>query len=66
MAYRLLADLVLVLHFCFVLFTALGGLLVWRRRSVALLHLPAVAWGILVECFFWSLSKFIAKTRTEV
>ncbi|MGI8788139.1 MAG: DUF2784 domain-containing protein, partial [Pyrinomonadaceae bacterium] len=54
MTYRFLADVVLVLHFCFVLFTVLGGLLVLRWRVVALLHLPAVAWGILVECFFWA------------
>ena len=33
MEYRLLADMVLVLHLCFVLFVLLGGLLVlrWRR-----------------------------------
>jgi len=51
MAYRILADLVLILHFCFVLFVVFGGLLALRRRWIALLHLPAVIWGILVECF---------------
>ena len=51
MAYRILADLVLTLHFCFVLFVVFGGLLALRRRWIALLHLPAVIWGILVECF---------------
>ncbi|MBA3599805.1 MAG: DUF2784 domain-containing protein, partial [Acidobacteria bacterium] len=25
-----------------------------RRRWIASLHLPAVVWGILVECFFWA------------
>jgi len=54
MAYRILADLVLTLHFCFVLFVVFGGLLALRRRWVALLHLPAVVWGVLVECFFWA------------
>lgn len=54
MAYRILADLVLTLHFCFVLFVAFGGLLALRRRWVASLHLPAVVWGVLVECFFWA------------
>ena len=54
MAYRILADLVLVLHFCFVLFTVFGGLLVLRWRKIALLHLPTVFWGILIECFFWA------------
>ena len=51
MAYRILADLVLILHFCFVLFVVFGGLLVIRQRWVALLHLPAVIWGIVVEFF---------------
>jgi hypothetical protein len=55
MIYRSLADLVFVLHFCFVLFVVFGGLLVLRlpqRRSLFLwLHLPALAWGILVEFF---------------
>jgi hypothetical protein len=50
MIYRLLADLTLISHFCFVVFVIFGGLLVLRRRVVAWLHLPAVLWGILVEC----------------
>ncbi|MDQ3064293.1 MAG: DUF2784 domain-containing protein [Acidobacteriota bacterium] len=54
MAYRILADLVLIVHFCFVLFVVFGGLLALRRRWIASLHLPAVVWGILVECFFWA------------
>ncbi|MBA4124107.1 MAG: DUF2784 domain-containing protein [Acidobacteria bacterium] len=54
MAYRILADLVLTLHFCFVLFVVFGGLLVVRWRWITLLHLPAVFWGVLVECFGWA------------
>lgn len=49
MIYRLSADLVLVLHFCFVLFALFGGLLVLWRRWFMWLHLPAVIWGVLVE-----------------
>lgn len=49
MIYRGLADLVFVLHFCFVLFVAFGGLFALRRRIVLWLHLPALAWGILIE-----------------
>ena len=52
MMYRVLAELVLILHFCFVLFVALGGMLALRWRPVVWLHLPAVAWGVLVQCFF--------------
>ena len=52
MAYNVLAELVLVIHFCFVLFAALGGLMVLRWPPLAWLHVPSVAWGVLVQCFF--------------
>lgn len=54
MTYRILAEIVLVLHVCFVLFVVFGGLFVLRRRAVMWLHLPAVAWGILIEFFWWA------------
>lgn len=53
MHYALLADLILLLHLGFILFVVLGGLLVWRRAWVAWLHLPAAAWGVLVELMGW-------------
>lgn len=46
---RLTADLVVLLHGAFALFVALGGLLVWRWPRLAWPHLPAVAWGALIE-----------------
>ncbi len=49
MSYEFLADIVVLLHLGFVLFVVAGGLLVWRRRWVAWIHLPAVLWGISVE-----------------
>lgn len=53
MPYRALADLVLVLHLAFVLFVVLGGLLVLRWPKLAWLHLPAAAWGALIELAGW-------------
>jgi hypothetical protein len=47
--YRFLADLVVVLHFGFVLFVVLGGLLALRWPRAAWLHLPAAAWGAGIE-----------------
>jgi hypothetical protein len=44
MAYRLLADLVLVVHGLFVAFVAFGGLLALWKRWVAYLHLPGAPW----------------------
>jgi hypothetical protein len=49
MAWRLLADLVVLVHAVFVLFVVLGGLLALRWRRVALLHIPAAIWGGWIE-----------------
>lgn len=43
------ADVVVATHFAFVVFVVGGGLLVLRWPRVAWLHLPAAAWGALVE-----------------
>lgn len=53
MMHDLLADLVLVLHFGFILFVVLGGLLALRWPHLALVHLPAAAWGVLIELRGW-------------
>ncbi|QNA99951.1 DUF2784 domain-containing protein [Massilia sp. Se16.2.3] len=47
------AALVPVLHAAFVLFVALGAFLVLRRPHLARLHLPAAAWGVLIELNGW-------------
>ncbi len=49
----LLADLIVLLHFGFVGFVILGGWLVLKWRRIALLHLPAVTWGVLLELCGW-------------
>jgi hypothetical protein len=48
---RLLANTVVGVHFGFVLFVVLGGLLVLHWPKVAWIHLPAAAWGVFIE---WS------------
>jgi hypothetical protein len=47
--YRLLADAVVLLHFGFVLFVVLGGLLALRWPLVRWVHLPAALWGAWIE-----------------
>jgi hypothetical protein len=47
--YRLLADLVVVLHFAFVLFVVFGGLFALRWPRAAWIHLPAAIWGAGIE-----------------
>lgn len=49
MSYRLLADLVLVVHAAFVVFVVLGGLAVLRWPRLAWIHLPAAIWGAGIE-----------------
>jgi hypothetical protein len=51
--YAFLADLVLAVHFAFVAFVALGGLLVLKWRRVAWIHIPAAAWGVAIEFAGW-------------
>lgn len=53
MIYRALADLILISHFCFVLFAIFGGLLVLHRRWMWKFHLPALVWSFLVQYFVW-------------
>jgi hypothetical protein len=49
MHYIFLADIVVLVHFGFVLFVVLGALLVLRWRSIAWVHLPAVFWAAWIE-----------------
>ncbi|MGA9851948.1 MAG: DUF2784 domain-containing protein [Gammaproteobacteria bacterium] len=53
MLYLLLSDLVVVIHFAFVLFVVAGGLLLFYRWWIVFLHLPAIIWGALVEFTHW-------------
>jgi hypothetical protein len=53
MMYLLLADLVLIVHLAFVVFVLCGGLLVLKWPWIAWLHLPAAAWGAVVEFTGW-------------
>jgi hypothetical protein len=49
MLYRVLADLVMLGHFAYIVFVVGGALLVLHHRAWMWLHLPAVVWGIWVE-----------------
>jgi hypothetical protein len=43
------AVAVLVVHFGFICFVALGGLMAWKWPGIAWLHLPAALWGAWIE-----------------
>ena len=49
MLFSMLADAVVLLHFAFILFAVLGGLLVLRWPVALWLHVPALLWGTAIE-----------------
>jgi hypothetical protein len=53
MTYHVLAEIVVLAHFAFVLFVVVGGLLVLRWPRIVWAHVPAAVWGILVEWSGW-------------
>ncbi len=54
MIYRVLADIVTLFHFGFILFVVLGGLFfVWWKRA-AWIHLPVALWGVLIVWIGWT------------
>ena len=49
MGWRILADLLVVLHLAFAAFVVFGGFLAWKWRWAIFAHVPALAWGFWVE-----------------
>jgi uncharacterized protein with PQ loop repeat len=49
MLYQTLATFVAFVHFGFILFVILGGLLVLRWPALKWIHLPAAVWGAVIE-----------------
>ena len=48
MYYRLLADVVVVVHLLFIVFVTVGSLLAIRWPRLVLLHVPVVLWAALI------------------
>jgi len=53
MFYQLAADAVVLLHFGFILYVLLGGLLSYKWLWLLWLHLPAVVWGAVMSMAGW-------------
>ncbi len=51
--YRLLADILVVLHLVFIVFAVGGAFLALRWPRVIWLHAPAAAWAALIEFAGW-------------
>jgi len=53
MIYNVAADLLVLIHLAFIVFVFAGGFAVLRWSWLAVLHLPALFWGVLVEVNGW-------------
>lgn len=53
MLYQLFGDVVVLLHFAFVVFVLLGAFLTLRWPRVMAIHLAAVLWAAMVEFAGW-------------
>ncbi|MCP4628474.1 MAG: DUF2784 domain-containing protein [bacterium] len=49
MPYGIIADIVVLIHLAFVIFTVLGGILFVWRRWIIRLHIPAFLWAVWIE-----------------
>jgi hypothetical protein len=50
---QIAADFIVFLHFLFILFVVFGGLLLFKWKWAAWLHVPAAVWGALIEFVGW-------------
>ena len=69
--YQFLADAVLAVHLAFIAFVLGGGLLALWRPRLAWLHLPAAAWGALIEFMGWTcpltpLENYFLKLASDI
>ena len=53
MPYRLLADLVVILHLAFVAFALCGALLALKWKRIVWLHVPGALWAAAIEFGGW-------------
>lgn len=70
MGWRILADLVVVVHLAFILFVGLGALLAWRWPRLVWLHVPAALYGLAIvavgfDCPLTPLEKHLRRLAGE-
>ena len=53
MVHIILVDIVVLIHFLFILFVLFGGLLLFWSSRVFWLHVPAVLWAAMIEFSGW-------------
>jgi len=53
MIYRVMADIIVVIHFLFICFVVAGGFLALKWRRVVWAHIPAAVWAAFIEFSGW-------------
>ncbi|MDW7773994.1 MAG: DUF2784 domain-containing protein [Desulfobulbaceae bacterium] len=53
MIHSILADLIVIIHFLFILFVLFGGILCFFNIKWAWMHIPAAIWGAGIEFSGW-------------
>ena len=47
--YELAADIILIIHFLFILFVIFGALLFFVVKKIVFIQIPAIIWGTYIE-----------------
>ena len=47
--YELVANLILIVHFIFIIFVVFGALLFFVVKKIVFIHIPALIWGSYIE-----------------
>ena len=47
--YELTANLILIVHFIFIIFVVFGALLFFVVKKIVFIHIPALIWGSYIE-----------------
>jgi hypothetical protein len=53
MLYRILADIVVLIHFLWIIFLFLGGLWGGRSKAVKIFHLSGLSFALILQIFNW-------------
>ena len=47
--YEIIAELVFIIHFTFIVFAVFGGLIFFISSKIIYFHLPALIWGLFIQ-----------------
>ena len=53
MIYKILADIVVLTHFLWILFLIFGGFLGIRNRTIKIFHISGLVFGFIIQIFDW-------------